>query len=136
MHYNKHFMTSAYGRRIQMKFRENILRKGSISTCLKKGWLMRALAEGLKHTRNSIRIVNVFYPIKSIKCLHHYLLSGCCCRQSWTRLCRVAEWFLGAGLWGLSAVAVRVRLPVATLSPIPESTPERDTLRAPRSPSG
>lgn len=51
----------------------------------------------------------------------------------------MAEWFLGAGLWGRSvggAVALCVMLPAATLSPMPESTPERDTLRPPSSPSG
>lgn len=67
------------------------------------------------------------------------LRSGCCCRHSWTRLCRVAEWFLGPGLWGRSvggAVALCVRLPVATLSPMPESTPDRDTFSPPSSPRG
>lgn len=82
-------------------------------TCLKKGWVRRVVAEGL--------------------------WSGCCCRHCWTRLWRVAEWFFGPGLCGLSvggAVALWVMEPVATLSPIPESTPERDTFRPPSSPKG
>lgn len=51
------------------------LRKESLVclfTCLKKAWVSSSEADGLR--------------------------SGCCCRHSWTRLCSVAEWFLGPGL--------------------------------------
>lgn len=86
--------------------------------------------DGLRHDLSSCQ---------TLRAPGNHLRSGCCCRHSWTRLCRVAEWFLGPGLWGRSAggaVALCVRLPVATLSPMPESTPDRDTFRPPSSPNG
>lgn len=56
----------------------------------------------------------------------YYLFSGSCCKQSCTKLRKAGEKVFEDGVCNLSLFPVRVPLETSTLSPIPESTPDRE----------
>lgn len=56
----------------------------------------------------------------------YYLFSGSCCKQSCTKLKNAGEKVFEDGVCNLSLFTVRVPLETSTLSPIPESTPDRE----------
>ena len=56
----------------------------------------------------------------------YYLFSGSCCKQSCTKLRKAGENVFEEGVCNLSLFTVRVPLETCTLSPIPESTPDRE----------
>ena len=54
------------------------------------------------------------------------LFSGSCCRQSCTKLRKAGENVSEGSVCNLSLFTVQVPLETCTLSPIPESTPDRE----------